>query len=153
MAAKDIIGFLKEWTTNHIKNKDIILKKLVSIESKDSYLIATYKHKKQTFYIRPFLSNIDDILKETNNTDHFSIVVFNTKENFEFILKMWDKLANITFLSVYFVNPYAKDDKAWIIFPHTHSMVSDEASLKTGLKTMFEQVEPVDKANVEKMYS
>jgi len=153
-------SFLVDWTINFIKNKDIVAKKIEKIENgKDGFdLYVKYKDKEQYFIIAPNLADIDSIMQRivscervrneahSHSTDklHFTIVTLNSKENFEAMLKSWDKLINFKFLSIIFVNPFSDLDKKWIVFPYTHHKISDDSSLKNGLKTIFEMVEPIE---------
>ena len=139
-------SFLADWTVNFIKNKDIVAKKIEQIENgKDGFdLYVKYKDKEQYFIIAPNLADIDSIMQKINNKFYFTIVTLNSKENFDSVLKSWSKLINFKFLSIIFVNPFSQLDKKWIIFPYTHHKISDESSLKSGLKAMFEMVEPIE---------
>ena len=139
-------SFLADWTISFIKNRDIVAKKIEQIENgKDGFdLYVKYKDKEQYFIIAPNLADIDLIMQKMNDIFHFTIVTLNSKENFDSVLKSWSKLINFKFLSIIFVNPFSQLDKKWIIFPHTHHKISDESSLKSGLKAMFEMVEPIE---------
>ena len=138
--------FLVEWTINFVKNKDIISKKIDRIENgKDGFdLYIKYKDREQYFVIAPSIADIDSIIQRINNTFYFSIVTINSKENFDSVLKNWGKLINFKFLNIIFVNPFSELDKKWVVFPYTHHKISDESSLKTGLKSMFAMVEPIE---------
>jgi len=154
-------SFLVEWTINFVKNKDIVSKKIEYIENgKDGFdLYVKYKDRAQYFIITPKIIDADDIIRKINNFAqskiiYFSIVTLNSKENFDVIVKNWNKLINFKFLSIIFVNPFSGLDKKWIIFPHTHHKICDEASLENGLKSMFDAVEPIEeKQLVEKITS
>lgn len=139
-------SFLVDWTINFVKNKDIIAKKIEKIENgKNGFdLYVKYKDREQYFIIAANILGIDSIIKRINNNYYFSIVTLNSRENFDIILKNWDKLINFKFLNIIFVNPFSDLDKKWIVFPHTHHKISDESSLKNGLKAMFETVEPIE---------
>ncbi len=143
-------SFLIEWTRNFIKNKDLISKKLEVIENgKDGFdLYAKYRDREHHFLIAPNIADIDAIIQKLNNNAHFSIVTLNSKQNFEVVLKNWNKLVSFKFLSIIFVSPFSETDKKWIIFPHTHHKICDEASLETGLKSMFEMVEPIEEGQL-----
>jgi len=138
--------FLVDWTINFIKNKDIISKKIEHIENgKDGYdLYVKYKNREQYFIIVPKIIDIGSIIQKVNNDFHFTIVTLNSKENFDMMCKNWNKLVGFKFLNIIFVNPFSDMDKKWIIFPHTHHKICDEASLETGLKSMFKMVEPIE---------
>ena len=139
-------AFLLEWTISFIKNKDIVAKKIEKIENgKDGFdLYVKYKDREQYFIIVPNIADINSIVQRINNNSHFSIVTLNSKENFAIILKNWSKLIHFKFLNIIFINPFSELDKKWIIFPYTHHRISDESSLKNGLKAMFDMVEPIE---------
>lgn len=139
-------SFLVEWTVQFIKNKDILTKKIENIENgKDGFdLYVKYKDREQYFIIVPKIIEIDSMIQRVNNNFHFTIVTLNSKENFETICKNWNKLIGFKFLNIIFVNPFSEMDKKWIIFPHTHHKICDEASLENGLRSMFSMVEPIE---------
>lgn len=139
-------SFLVKWTIDFIKNKDILSKKIEYIENgKDCFdLYVKYNDKNQYFIIRAKIDNIDSIIQMLNNEHHFTIVILNSKNNFNVIFKTWGKLVNFKFLSIIFINPFSEIDKKWIVFPYTHHKICDESSLENGLKAMFETVEPIE---------
>ena len=139
-------SFLVDWSINFVKNKDIISKKIEKIENgKDNFdLYIKYKDREQYFIIVPNIADIDSIIQRINNNYYFSIVTLNSKENFNIIIKNWNRLISFKFLNIIFVNPFSEMDKKWIIFPHTHHKICDESSLQTGLRAMFEMVEPIE---------
>src|SRR3990167_669018 len=94
-------SFLVDWTVNFIKNKDIIAKKIEHIENgKDGFdLYVRYKDREQYFIITPKISDIDLILQKINNNSYFSIVTLNSKENFDIVLKNWNRLISFKFLN------------------------------------------------------
>src|SRR3989338_5567917 len=138
--------FLVEWTVNFVKNKDIVAKKIENIENgKNGFdLYVKYKDREQYFVIAPNIVDIDSIIQKMNNEHYFSIVTLNSKENFEIVLKNWNRLIGFKFLNIIFVNPFSELDKKWIVFPHTHHKICDESSLENGLKSMFGMVEPIE---------
>lgn len=85
------------------------------------------------------MKDVVQVLKEASG-EHPTLVCFNTQENFDVVLKNWKNLVELKNFNIYFVNPFSKTDKIWIVFPSTHNLVADEASLELGLRTMFEQV-------------
>ena len=143
---ENIHPYLVEWTVNFVKNKDVIAKKIDNIEkNKDGFdLYVKFKDKEQFFIVSPSLGNLDLIIQKINNNSHFCIVTLNSFENIEILIKGWKKLIDFKFLSIIFVNPFSQLDKKWTIYPHTHNKICDESSLKTGLKSMFEMVEPIE---------
>ena len=143
-------SFLVNWTINFVKNRDILSKKIEHIENgRDGFdLYVKYKDKEQYFIIIADIAHIDAIIQRMNSNSHFSIVTLNSKDNFGILLKNWDKLIDYKFLSIIFINPFSKIDKKWIVFPHTHQKISDASSLKNGLKSMFEMVEPIEEGQL-----
>ena len=135
-----------EWTVQFIKNKDLVSKKIEKIENgKDGFdLYVKYKDREQYFIIASSINDIDSIIQKINNNFYFSIVTLNSKENFDIVLKNWNKLIHFKFLNIIFVNPFSEMDKKWIIFPHTHQKICDGSYLKNGLKSMFNMVEPIE---------
>lgn len=146
MMKNKVHSFLADWTVNFIKNKDIITKKIEQIENgKDGFdLYVKYKDREQYFIIAPAIADIDSIIQRINNDFYFSIVTLNSKENFDIIVKNWNRLISFKLLSIIFVNPFSELDKKWVVFPHTHNKICDESSLKNGLKAMFQMVEPIN---------
>jgi hypothetical protein len=127
---------LKEWLILYLKNRDIILRKILNISEKEDVVTIKFKDKEQTFFILPSLS-LPDLSKAQNP----AIVCLNTKVNFNFLLTNWEKLASFKSLSLYFVNPKSRLEKRWILFPFTHHSIADNESLKLGLMAMFETVD------------
>lgn len=138
-------SFLSEWTINFIKNKDIIAKKIESIENgKNGFdLYVKYRDREQYFIIAPSIADMDPIIHRLSNNSHYTIVALNSRENFDAMIKNWRRLISFKFLNIIFVNPFSQLDKKWIVFPHTHHKICDEVSLENGLKTMFGMVEPI----------
>ena len=139
-------SYLVEWTANFVKNKDVIARKIENIEkNKDGFdLYVKFKDKEQFFIISPNINNLDLVIPKLKSDSHFCIVTLNSGENLDSLIKNWRRLIEFKFLSVVFVNPFSQLDKKWIIYPHTHHKICDESSLKTGLKSIFEMVEPID---------
>jgi hypothetical protein len=137
--------YLLEWTIGFFKNKDVIQKKIVSIEKgKYGYdIYIKFKDRNQYIKVMPKITEIDTVLQKMDNERYFTIVTLNSGENFDSILKNWTKMVNIKFLNIIFSNPFSNYDKKWIIFPYTHHKICDPASLNTGLGSMFGAVEEI----------
>lgn len=148
----EICSFLTEWTINYVKNKDILLGKIESIEeNKEGFdIIVKYKDKINFFIIRPLLKDIEEIIKKMGKEGHHGLVVLNNKENLNIIMSNWKRLIEFRNLCVYFVNPFSQLDKKWLVFPYTHNRICDENSLENGLRAMFEMVEPITEDEIKK---
>lgn len=141
-----VYSFLVDWTISYIKNKDIVQKKIESIErDREGFdLHVKYKDKDHYFLVAPTIIDIVPIVQKINTDLHVSVVALNSLGNFHVILKNWSRLVTFKFLSMIFVNPFSELDKKWVIFPQVHHKICDESSLESGLKSMFEMVEETD---------
>jgi hypothetical protein len=144
--------FLVKWTIDYVRNRDLIAKNIESIERvNDGFDIhVKYKTREQFFIVKPIITDIDEILCLVEKDPHFSLVTFNTKENFDCIVNNWNNLVTLQYLSIYFVNPFSQLDKKWIIHPYTHHKICDKQSLVRGLRSMFEMVEPITEEELKK---
>jgi len=127
---------LKEWTVQYVKNKDLAFRKLVKFEDdeKNNIINFHFKDKDNKHYI---LEKLDEkIISLINNSDWKTIVCLNIDENFDFLIKHWDKLSKIHNLNIIFVN--LKTSEKWLINPKLHSMIADPDSIRIGLRTMFD---------------
>jgi hypothetical protein len=135
---------LKEWTLEYIKNKDLFTKSIKSIKQRDNKIIVEHTNKIHTYIIVPFIKDIRGITEKTAKKDGFiSLVIFNSKENLEIIIKNWEELAKNQKFSIFFVNPFSSTEEKWIIYPSTHSRISSPFSLKKGLLALFATVEEI----------
>jgi hypothetical protein len=99
--------------------------------------------------IIPQIENLQKIIDKMDEKQAYGLVMLNTTNNFQILVDNWDKLIKFISLTLYFVNPFSKLDKKWVINPHVHHKICDENSLKTGLKSMFEMVTPLTEKDIE----
>ncbi|MBI3034234.1 hypothetical protein HYY72_03665 [Candidatus Woesearchaeota archaeon] len=133
--------YLSRWTYNYIKYKDAILKRIISIERKESGFLAVYKDRRVSYEIMASLKDFSNAANES------TIVTFNTIENFHLMLNEWKKLVEKK-LTIVLINPLSKLDEKWTVATHVHDSVCDKGSIKRGLKTMFESVEPLSNEQI-----
>lgn len=149
MAEKDVIvKFIREWAVSYAKHKDILTKNITNIKEEQDKVIVELNDKEQVFLIRPTAD--DSIIEEINKDKNISVVMLNSKENLDFLIKNWGKLIKFERLALFFINPFSELDKKWFISPYIHSKICDEDSLKLGLKTMFETVELITEKDIIK---
>ena len=143
-------SFLADWTVNFVRNKDILLKKIQSIEKNKAGfdIYVKYKDKEQFFIIAPKIPDTDSIISKLNKNSRYSIITLNSKQNLDALVKSWSRLAGFRSLNVMFVNPFSETEKKWIICPYVHDKICDQGSLKTGLKSIFESVEPIEEEQI-----
>ena len=143
---------LIEWALRFIRNKDLIIRNIVNILEKENHFIVEYKNKKCVYLVEPNITNISEILKKFKGFDdlHPAIITLNTKSNVDVTLSEWDNIVKFNrFLSITFANPDSLTETKWIIFPHTHTLITDDESLKPGIKAMSETVDFVSEANID----
>jgi len=143
---KDSAKVLKEWIIEYIKNKDIFTRSIKNIKQSNNEIIVEHTNKVHIFIVVPFIDKIESIIQKIGASSEFiSLVIFNSKDNLNTVIKNWEKLSKNPKFSVYFVNPFSNLEKKWIIFPSTHSLISSGPSLKKGLLALFSTVEEVKK--------
>ncbi|HLC64817.1 MAG TPA: hypothetical protein VJI46_01695 [Candidatus Nanoarchaeia archaeon] len=140
---------LAEWFVQFAKNRDLIHRKIESIDENEN--VIHYKDKDLNILIGPFLGDVGEIIRQMEKGKHYAVVVFNTKDNFKKIFENWKSLAEFRFLTIYFVNPLSQKDKKWIVMPHTHSRITEEKSLKRGLMSMFEMVDEFSREDAARL--
>ncbi len=149
MAEKDVVvKFIREWAVGYVKHRDMIAKNIVNIKEGPDKVVVEFKDKEQVFLIRPTAG--DSIIKEINKDKNIGIVMLNSKENLDFLIKNWSKLIKFEKLTIFFINPFSELDTKWFISPYVHDRICDKDSLKLGLKTMFETVEPITEKELVK---
>ena len=148
-----IILFLKGWAKRYVENRDAVLKNIISIEESEDGFFVKYKDKEGTFLIVPVIKDIDVIFDKLNKIEQYkTLVVLNSQENIDAVTKNWDKLVSFgSKLNIYFVNPFSKLEKIWIISPYVHDFIADRESLELGLKTMSENVEYAKEEEMKKI--
>ena len=147
MAEKDVIvKFLREWAVGYVKHRDILTKNIIYIKEELDRVIVKFKDKEQIFLIRPTADN--SLIQEINKDKNINIVMLNSKENLDFLIKNWSKLIKFEKLTIFFINPFSGLDTKWFISPYVHDRICDKDSLKFGLKTMFETVEAITEKEI-----
>lgn len=148
------VSYLKEWTHRYLVNKDLIQRKIEAIDDsgEDALLLNLRDGKKHLYIIIPFIEDMDAALQRLKDHELCTLVVYNGRQNLDLVIKHWEKLVKFKrHFSVYFVNPFSKLDKRWVIFPWTHQLITDKAGLKPGLEALFITVDPITKEEVEKI--
>jgi len=154
IAIDKTISYLKEWIHRYLVNKDLIQRKIETMDDseEDTIIVHLHEGKKHPHLIVPFMVDIDAALARLKDHELCSLVVYNSRQNLDAVIKSWDKLIKFKrHFSIYFVNPFSKLDKRWVIFPYTHNLITDRAGLKPGLETLFAAVEPITKEEVERI--
>jgi len=137
---------LKEWLVHYIKNRDILLKQIDSVNEKDKEWDVVVKTKaggERYYLIIPELENLDEIAKKLDDKT-ITLIVLNKKKNLDILIENWSKITHHPKFCIVFANPKSELEKKWLVFPHTHEKVTEKASLTRGLKTLFQTVDPAN---------
>ena len=119
-----------------------------SIEEKEDYILITNEDgshvivivKEKLEALKPIVDRFTQ-LEQEHKPIKLTLVLLNKKENVDLIVSGWPHLIKKSNLSVLFVNP--ETNNKWSINPHIHDKIADKKSLKKGLLSIFESVEPV----------
>ena len=144
---------LTEWAVNFIRSKDAFAGNLKSIEKDtDGFdLKIVYNDKEELVIVEPFIKDADKIISMMLKEKYVSLFLFNSFENFNFLVNNWKRLIGFEKLTIYFVNMFSNTDKKWAIKPYLHNLISDDKKLKEGLNSMFMAVEPLTEDSMRKV--
>lgn len=145
------VQYLSDWFVRFLKNRDLYFKKIKNIEQREDLVIVEEKTKTVEYKLVPFTEDLKKLVGELNSDEHNGIVMYNNEGNFKAFMATWPQLVKVKNLIVYFINPFSKTEKKWMVYPMTHHRISEKESLKTGLRTMFETVETVSEEEVKKI--
>jgi hypothetical protein len=126
---------LKEWTIHHIKQKDLVIKDLISYKEEGDTVICEYKEgRKATYYCQENLelSKIKSVKEEENAC----FVCMCNEHNFKLLVDNWNLFKTKKNLTFIYLNPALAEK--WVIKPYVHAKIADPATLKQGLRTMYE---------------
>jgi len=133
---------LKEWYIKYRKNRDLILKKIESINDNKTHLsIKNRDNSEEVAIIHEDATSISELLKPFNKEKHVITVVLNKKAHIDLLLKEWNELIEYSYLTVIFVNPHSSENKKWIVKPAVHNKITEKATLKKGIQSIAESVD------------
>ncbi|MCX6706528.1 MAG: hypothetical protein NT001_00075 [Candidatus Woesearchaeota archaeon] len=138
-----------------IKNKDLILRRIIDVEHKkgeDIIIANLVDGGRHAYIVEPFIDekDISKTIEKLKPYEMCSLVVYNTKANFDAIVRHWDKIAGFKKnFSVNFINPFSKSEKRWVVYPMTHELVVEKSKIGSSLKILFSNVDAVSKEEIE----
>ncbi len=132
-------NYISIWTERYVQYKNALIRGIV--ENKNGRIELKTKDKTTSYIPTESLGD---------SPENCTIITYNTKQNFERLIKNWDMLVEKK-ATVIFINPLSKLDDKWIVAPHIHQKISEKASLKRGLKTMSESVEEITEEQIKKL--
>ena len=126
---------LKEWVVHHIKQKDIVKNDLVSYKEEDQKVMCEYKEGiKGVYYCGENLELVK--IKSVKTDELVTFVCVTNEHNFKMLVKNWDLFKTKKELTFIFLNPNIAEK--WVIKPFVHAKIADPATLKQGLRTMYD---------------
>jgi hypothetical protein len=147
----DAKALLKQWMLQFIKSRDAFFKRIAFIENpvQNADFMVTHKDGRQHFYIiLPSLENVQQALAPFRYEQHIAIVTLNNRQNRQKLTELWNFLVQFKLLTIYFVNPFSNGEKKWVLMPHMHAKVCDDASLTTGFNSLSELVGDISEEEV-----
>ncbi|MFH2020825.1 MAG: hypothetical protein ABIJ34_05395 [archaeon] len=102
----------------------------------ESSIVCEYKDKGNVVYI--ICEILDESVYDKIKEGQIVLICLNSKKNLEFMLQNWQKFIVNPKLKTIFSNPEV--NLQWSLVPYTHNKYSDPASLKTGIKSIAENV-------------
>jgi len=142
------VDYLGEWLVRYLKNRDIYFKKIKEVEQKEELLIVTEKERTVTHHLVAFSEDLKPLIETLDVSANNAIVLYNTSENLKSLIAAWKLLVKIKNLIIYFVNPFSKLEKKWLVYPSTHDKITEPGTLKQGLLALFEGVEATSQAEI-----
>ncbi|MBD3164797.1 hypothetical protein GF323_06375 [Candidatus Woesearchaeota archaeon] len=139
MSDNRIFHFILDWAEKYFKSRDAYNKKITGISRDEDGFTIKYREKQEKIIAIDDLNRLDNSKLGPN----LSIVTLNNRKNLDYLYRNWGALLRIEALRIYFINPFSITDKKWAINPNIHSKITEEASLKPGLLSIFETVEPL----------
>jgi len=144
--------WLVEWLRNYLKSRDTLEKRISEISETEYGLeVIQSDSKKRFFLVEPEPGDISSICSQLKEDSEVTAVFFNTEENFRAVIESWDSISQIGRLKLLFLNPEGESDTKWMVAPRLHSMISDQKSLRRGLRSMFETVGPISEAQISSL--
>ncbi len=143
--------YLTDWFIRYTRNRDLVFRKISEIKEDGNTVSVLQKDGRATDYCAaPFPEDMVKIAEGIGGGTK-GLLVYNTRENFDLMMKSWAALSKIKGLTIYFINPSSKIDKRWAISPYNHSLISDAESLEQGLNSMYLMVEPTTRGQIEEL--
>lgn len=134
--------YLAHWMERYLKNKDLIHKRIKSLTAAGDCITVTQEDRTLVYRILPELGAAQEALAPLTPVNHCAIITYQTPENFDALIRDWNAYANFKrHFAIYFVNPFSKQDKLWVIYPSSHNAVTEAAALKPGLVSIASSVE------------
>lgn len=124
---------MKDWIIHYVKAKDVFTKSLKDYNISEDVIEFSFENHKHYYLFQKLLD--DKIINKASKYEKKTIVCEKNEENFNFVIKNFEKLAAINNLILIFLS---KDKKEKVLLnPKLHNLIADPDNLKQGLKSLF----------------
>jgi len=132
---------LKEWVVNFIRSRASFEVEESFVDVVDDEIVVRKDSGERRFLVRDDLD--ESVVEDIKNYDKKNVVIvaLNKRSNVDWLVGHWKDLICFPLLSFMFVNPVTFE--RWVVFPKTHDLITEKASLKKGLISLFENVSKV----------
>ena len=125
---------IREWAVHHIRQKDMLKRDLVSFKEEKDRVFCEYKEGHATYYC---WENLElEKLKQVKEDESAYFVCICNEHNFKVLAEHWDLWKTRQGFTFIFLNPGLAEK--WVIKPFVHARIADPATLKQGLRTMYD---------------
>ncbi len=121
---------IHEWIITYVKHKDVLTRKLLSVEDKKDHVLFKYKDNEMTGYAY-------NELQIPKGKGKILIATLQKKENIDFLVKHWKDFSSHEQLTIVFVN--MNNNEKWLLHPYTHARIAEEKA-EPGIRSMADAV-------------
>ena len=140
--AERLTTHLLQWMERYLRNKDLVHKRIKTLEVQGDTLTVAYADHTHQFRILTTLPAAQEATAPLTDAAHCSIVTYHTMENFNALIRDWEHYAKFKrHFSLYFVNPFSRQDKLWVLYPASHHAISEDSNRKAGLNSIASVVD------------
>lgn len=140
--------FLMNWIVRYVKNKDLILKKIVDVTLDSGGVSVKNKSGQISRYVVLLsLASLESVVSSQPKDCELCVITINSKDNMNFLVKKWDFAVSNSFLTVIFVNPFSDLDEKWVVKPSIHARICEKKNLARSFSSISETVNLIDDIN------
>jgi hypothetical protein len=134
---------LKEWAMRYVKNRASSLEGIVATEEKANSIIMKKNDGSAATYV------VEPVFDIKRAKEGVTIVALSNSTNIDAIAKNWSSLSRLKGMKIILANPFSTQEERWTVSPEIHNRICDKKTLKLGLKTMAELVDPITEKEIE----
>jgi hypothetical protein len=124
------------WAKDYIMHRDLIHKKIKEIINQNNSFKIIYKDGSiAMLYACAELKRCHAV------GENAIFVVYNTKDNVEYLIESFYNFAKNKDLTLIFYNPHSNQQKKWLIKPWVHARIIEAEHLRQGIMSLFKSVD------------